>query len=63
MADQDKAPENKSNPGSAGYGMDAEIQSSYDADGFLYNEVPYGEFPEALAALQNKPDKNTNKQK
>lgn len=37
---------NSQNPGSAGYGMSPDVQSSYDADEFLYNSVPYGDYPE-----------------
>lgn len=34
----------------SGEGPNADVQYSYDADDFLYNSVPFGEYPEVTAA-------------
>lgn len=34
----------------SGDGPNADVQYSYDADDFLYNSIPFGEYPEVTAA-------------
>ena len=39
---------------SAAFGTSSDAQSAFEADDFLYNAVPFGEYPEVTAAAINK---------